>query len=349
MATVTILLPAPHAAQRKVLAEAKRLNCLAMGRRFGKSTLGIDRIVRPALEGFPTAWFAPGYKALLEIWRTIQDVLTPMIITRNHAEFRLEVRGGGPITMFSRDAEVSDTVGGRAFECVVVDEAALVRNLRQVSESAIRPTLADFRGEAFFLSTPRGFNNFKFFFDRGQDPERENWASWQLPTSANPFIDPEEIEAARQDMTEAAFSQEFLAAFVSWEGAVFRRVQECAIAERKDGPEMDRGNRVDYTLQRARLQALYDRWRPSRIIAEQNSIGQPIIEELQRAGLPVQPFTTANASKAAIIEGLALAFEQGSISIVNDPFCLASCRHFRLNNCLVARFDIRRRAGMKTP
>jgi len=61
---------------------------------------------------------------------------------------------------------------------------------------------------------------------------------------------------------------------------------------------MDRSNRVDYALQRERLGALVDQWRPKQIIAEQNSIGQPIIEQLGRDGLNIQPFTTTNASKA---------------------------------------------------
>jgi len=92
--------------------------------------------------------------------------------------------------------------------------------------------------------------------------------------------------------------------------------------------DMDRSNRVDYTLQRGRLQALYDRWRPSKIIAESNSIGEPIVEELLRAGLPVSAFNTTNASKAAIIEGLALAFEQGTISILSDPILLGELQAF---------------------
>jgi len=355
-----IQLPAPHAAQRAVLSQAKRFNVLACGRRWGKSTLGIDRIVKPALEGFPTAWFSPTYKMLLEAWRGIQEVLTPVIVSRSNSEYRLELRGGGSVTMFSLDGEVSDTVRGRAFKCVVIDEAAVVRSLRVVWENSIRATLADYRGDAWFLSTPRGFNDFKLFFDRGQDVEREDWASWQMPTSSNPHIDPAEIEAAREDMTEAAFCQEFLAQFVSWEGAVFRRVMECATAERKDGPEpgheyvigadwgrsndytvftvldttaramveMDRSNKVDYVVQRGRLMALYEKWNPSKIIAEQNSIGQPIIEQLQRDGLPVQPFVTTNASKAEIIEALALAFEQGSISILSDPVLLGELQAF---------------------
>jgi hypothetical protein len=48
-------------------------------------------------------------------------------------------------------------------------------------------------------------------------------------------------------------------------------------------------------------------------------MGQPIIEQLSREGLPIQPFTTTNASKAQAVEALALAFEQGDIRILNDP------------------------------
>lgn len=355
-----IELPAPHAGQRQVLAEAKRFNVLCCGRRWGKSTFGADRIIGPTLEGFPTGWFAPNYKNLLEAWRMLQEVLAPVITSRNSAEYRLELRGGGSITMFSLDGDVSDTARGRAFKVVVVDEAALVRNLRSVWETAIRPTLADYRGGAWFLSTPRGMNDFKGFYDRGQDTERDDWGSFQMPTSTNPYIAAEEIEAARMDMTEGAFSQEFLANFINWEGAVFRHVMECATADRKDGPEpgheyiigadwgrsndwtvftvldvtaramvaMDRSNKCDYVVQRGRLQALYEHWHPTKIIAELNSIGQPIVEQLVRDGMPVKGFTTTNASKAAIVEALALAFEQGSIAILDDVVLLSELQGF---------------------
>src|SRR5262249_50234821 len=155
------------------------------------------------------------------------------------------------------------------------------------------------------LSTPNGINFFKQLFDRGQDPEREDWVSWQMPTSANPYISPEEIEMARAELPEIAFLQEFAAQFVSCEGSVFRRVGEAATASVVSKPEpghdyvigcdwgrsndftvflvldvtaktvvkMDRSNRVDYAVQRNRLKALSDQWRPRQIIAEQNGIG----------------------------------------------------------------------------
>ena len=233
---------------------------------------------------------------------------------------------------------------------MVIDEAAMIATLEQAWQQSIRATLTDFRGSAWFLSTPKGMNYFKALFDRGQDGEREEWASWQMPTRENPFIDPEEIEAARLDLTEAAFNQEYLALFVNWDGSVFRRVGDAATATPKPQPEeghdyiigcdwgrsndytvfvvldlstremvaMDRSNRVDYAVQCGRLQALYERWQPKQIIAEENSIGQPVIEQLTRDGLRVQPFTTTNASKARAVEALALAFERGDIRILNE-------------------------------
>src|SRR6516165_7464238 len=84
---------------------------------------------------------------------------------------------------------------------------------------------SDHQGGAWFLSTPKGVNNyFNRLFNYGPDVMRPAWASWQMPTSADPFIPAEEIEAARGDLTELAFSQEYLAQFVTWTGAVFRNI-----------------------------------------------------------------------------------------------------------------------------
>ena len=81
---------------------------------------------------------------------------------------------------------------------------------------------------------------------------------------------------------------------------------------------MDRFNQIDYRLQVSRLKALAERYQPDAIIAEANSMGGPLVETLQWEDLPVQPFTTTNATKAAIIDGLALAFERGELTILND-------------------------------
>jgi len=309
----------------------------------------MDRLIHPALKGKPVAWFSPTYKILSDTWRELRCTLEPVTRDKSEQEKRLELINGGVVELWSLDSV--DSGRGRKYATVVIDEAAMIPTLEHAWQESIRPTLTDMHGSAWFLSTPKGMNHFKILFDRGQDCERDDWASWQMPTDANPYIDPEEIAAARLDMTEAAFNQEYLALFVNWEGSVFRHVGEAATASRRTEPEsghdyvigcdwgrsndytvfvvldstthtvvtLDRSKRVDYIVQCGRLRALYDIWRPRLIIAEQNGIGQPVIEQLTRDGLRIEGFTTTSASKAQAIEALALAFECGDIRILNDP------------------------------
>jgi len=81
-------------------------------------------------------------------------------------------------------------------------------------------------------------------------------------------------------------------------------------------------------MQRGRLLGLCDRFRPSVVLAEENSIGAPIIEQLVRDGVPVQPFVTSNSSKAEIIDALTLAFERQTIRIVDDPVLIGELESF---------------------
>jgi hypothetical protein len=94
---------------------------------------------------------------------------------------------------------------------------------------------------------------------------------------------------------------------------------------------LDRFNQIDYTFQRGRLKALFDRFQPVTIIAEANSMGEPNIEQLQREGLPVTAFTTTNATKAVAVEALALAFERGDIRILNDPVLIGELQAFEMS------------------
>ena len=82
---------------------------------------------------------------------------------------------------------------------------------------------------------------------------------------------------------------------------------------------MARFNQIDYSVQIGRLEAIYNRFRPRKIIAESNSMGEPLIEQLRNKGMHVEGFATTNKSKAQIIDGLALAFENDELTILDDP------------------------------
>jgi hypothetical protein len=336
-----LVLPRRHAAQQRVVSESQRFNVLACGRRWGKTTLGVDLLVQAALQGNgkPVAWFAPTYKMLTEAWRIVRRVFDPVTERISAQEHRIELVNRAVVDMWSLDTP--NTARGRKYACIVADEAAMVSDLADAWNAVLRPTLVDYKGSAWFLSTPKGYGHFRALFDAGQDPQRPDWASWQMPTTSNPHIDPEEVEAARLMLPERTYAQEFLAQFLEDGGGVFRRVRDAIGATPQDGKQegrryvvgvdwgkledftvlvvidtttqevvcVDRFNQIDYAIQVPRLQALCERFSPDAVYAEQNSIGVPLIEQLQRAGLPVYPFVTTNASKAVAIDAPVLVGE----------------------------------------
>jgi len=202
----TVHLPRPHAAQRQVVVERRRFNVLQCGRRFGKTTHGIDQCVRTALDKKPAGWFAPTHKYLADAWRTLRRILVEVTVDKSETEKRLELVTGGVIECWSVDDP--DAGRSRKYATVVVDEYAKIRDLQDVWTS-IRPTLADYRGGAWFLGTPHGKGYAHTLFVRGQG-EDPHWKSWRFGTVSNPFIAPDEVEDARRDMPPAAFDQEFL-------------------------------------------------------------------------------------------------------------------------------------------
>ncbi len=347
MRTLDLVLPRPHAAQKIVRQGARRFNVVCMGRRWGKTVLGLIVVVLIALQGKPAAWFSPTYKMLADVWREAKRLTKPIARHVSEQEKRIELITGGVIDFWSLDNP--DAARGRKYAGVVIDEAAMVGWLGEAWQAVIRATLTDYAGVAWFFSTPKGRNFFWQIWQLGQDPEQTEWASWQMPTSTNPYISKSEIEAARQELPDRVFRQEYLAEFVEDAGGVFRGVRECATAQRgkpyagtfrmgvdwgqqndftvlsvfdattRAMVDIDRFNKVDWALQRARLKAMNDRWKCETIIAEKNSIGGPNIEALRREGLSVYGFETTAVSKPPLIESLVLAFERKEIAILNEP------------------------------
>lgn len=356
----TVHLPRPYAAQAQILAESKRFNVVACGRRFGKTTLGINRLVDAALQGKPAAWFSPTYKMLAEVWREVVRAVTPVTLRRNAQQHRLELLTGGVIDMWSLDTP--DVARGRKYGRAIIDEAAMVATLGESWQAIIRPTLADLQGDLWALSTPKGRNFFWQMWTWGSDPGQAEWASWQMPTAANPYIVQAEIDAMRRDMPERTFAQEVLATFLEDAGGVFRNVLAAATAKGQQGPvdghqyvigvdwarssdftvfavidtvdnelaHLERFNQIDYEVQMGRLRALWERFKPIAIVAERNSIGEPLMDRMVRLGMPIQPFTTTNASKAAVIDGLALGLERQELRILNDAQLIAELQSYEM-------------------
>jgi len=207
-----------HAGQRKLLAEKARFNVAAMGRRWGKTTFGIEQaLFEPggASWGHPVGWFAPTYRLMLEVWDHVETTMGPVIKSSNRSTGRIAFRTGGHLDFWT--LEDPDAGRGRKYRRVIIDEAAMARLLKRAWEQAILPTLADLEGDAWFISSPKGFNYFHDLFQQGQPDSatyNPHWRSWRLPTRTNPYIKDSEIELHRSILPSIVFSQEYLAEFV---------------------------------------------------------------------------------------------------------------------------------------
>jgi predicted phage terminase large subunit-like protein len=212
-----------HPGQRRVLDTPARFKVISAGRRFGKTLLAVEWLALMqggAIDGKPVAFFSPSYKLMLDVWADMERTLKPVTRKANRTEMRIELMTGGVIDFWT--LEDKDAGRGRKYSRLVIDEAAHARYLKDAWERAISPTLTDFGGDAWFISTPNGMNYFYELFKRGNDPEYPDWAGFHMPTSANPHIDPAEIEQKRRELPDLVFRQEYLAEFVTFGGGLVK-------------------------------------------------------------------------------------------------------------------------------
>lgn len=208
--TVDLSLQRVHPAQKQIIDGAKRFNHLRCGRRFGKTTL-IEELASISVDGKRVGIWFPTYKDLSEVWKDLKKTYHPVISKQNEQLKQIELITGGLIDFWSM--EEPDSGQGRKYHRAIIDEAAKAAKLYQAWENTIRPTLTDYRGDAFILSRPKGKNN-GFYQLEEKHRQFENWTFHHFTTYDNPFIDPNEIEEAKSQLDEINFLQEYMAEYV---------------------------------------------------------------------------------------------------------------------------------------
>lgn len=343
-----INLPNLHPGQRFILDNAARFNVVACGRRFGKSVLGAERLLYHALvNGQDCAYVTPTYRMGADMYEQLATRLTPVIKHRHKGE-RLRLQNGVQIDLWAVTPNIADRIRGRKYGLIVVDEAAMIEGLKRIYETVLRPTLADHRGGGWFLSTPKGMNDFYELFERGIDENAyPEWWSYTAPTSDNPHISPDEIEAMRNELSELVFYQELLAQFLSLEGAVFRYINEAVVETdstpvithtyvagfdiaRVEGGDysvitvydvtngqvvfVDRFGGASFELQIGRVIAVDKKYNIQSWLIDATGIGMPMLERLQKE-VNCRGIHFTQQIKQHLIERLAFAFENRSIKI----------------------------------
>src|SRR5574343_1088737 len=137
MMPLCLIKDTPHPGQHRLLAERRRFNVAVMGRRWGKTRFGLNRLVAMAGRGRPVGWFAPQYKLLDEAFRKCRRKLAPVIVHQDIQQHRIELISGGVVDFWT--LESPDAGRGRKYALAVIDEAAMARNLEEAWTAAIRP------------------------------------------------------------------------------------------------------------------------------------------------------------------------------------------------------------------
>jgi len=344
-----LCLPRPHSKQWAIKHSTAKRQVICAGRRAGKTTLAAMVSCEKALEGRRVLLAAPTQEQTDAFWEKCKEWLVPLTqsgyVYKNEQRRVLDFPGGGRIR--AKTAWDADTLRGDYADFLVLDEYALMDSSTWTQVGA--PMLLDNDGDAWFISTPRRKNHFFQLHARAvQDGGR--WKQWHFTSLDNPHLSKVALAEITQDMSEADYKQEILAEFLEAEGAVFRNIAACMNAPLAfDGHDRhnivmgvdwaqkvdhtaisvicadcyqevarDRFNQIVYSVQRDRLKALYERWKPSMILAEDNSIGAPNVQALQEEGLPVVAFTTTSKTKGQIIRNLQLAFEREELQWQSD-------------------------------
>ncbi len=218
MPEIDLPLPFPHRGQRKVLRSKARFKVLMCGRRWGKSLISKVISVKGQLKNRRIAYVTPEFSLAKEFFKEVVDMLPPALIKEsNKTDLTITLITGGYIRFFSGEALRS--MRGLKFHTVIIDEAAFIPDLESAWKNVIRPTLTDYRGNALFISTPRGRNFFYTLFLKGQN-KQNGYESFHFTSYDNPYIMDSEIDEAKGELPKEAFNQEYLAIASANAGAV---------------------------------------------------------------------------------------------------------------------------------
>lgn len=182
----------------------------------------IELIIAAMSKRRALVWYvAPTYAMARDImWSSLIEALPPQYVAKkNETQLTVVLKNGS--TIQCKGADKPDSLRGRGVDFIVLDEYQDFKP--GVWDKVLFPTLIDKRGSALIIGTPKAYNHLYDLYQKGQSTKKEDrdWASWQFQTRTSPFIMEEEIEAARRNLDERSFRQEFEASFETMSGRVY--------------------------------------------------------------------------------------------------------------------------------
>jgi len=337
-----------HKWQLQHLQSKKHFHILVWHRKARKTFTALLKVFKEAIEHPGVYWIiSPVFRLAKDtIWndpRMLDTVFDPRIVEKkNLTDLSLKLINGSWIYLYGADKP--DYLRGPNPRGVVLDEFAVLKP--EIWTEIVAPIIYSNKGWAFFCFTPKGQNHaWKLWLAQ---KDNSDWETSFLPVSKSQLLTKKEIGSIKKSLPASAYAQEFECEFLSGEGVVFRRIRE-AIKDIKPNFErphifgldlgrkrdftvlvgfdrtnnhmdfFDRFTLVDWDLQVQRIVHSLRKFHDPSVVVEANSIGDPIIEDLRRAGVRVIPFVTSLQSKNNLIKKLSIFIENKYISFPDIP------------------------------
>jgi phage terminase large subunit-like protein len=232
-----------HPAQAEIHADLSRFKIIAAGRRFGKTVYSVIRCFEEALatenprgvklddssevlyigidreQAKRNAW--PYFKKFAQEIEKATGLTCRMLEKTSMIELPAEL-GGCRIRLLGMDDP--DAARGMKIRYAVLDEYADMPP--RVWPEIIRPALADCRGGAMFIGTPKGRNH---FYDLVEEAIKEpEWGVFNYSMDDNPLIQEDERKALAKEYARGSsdlYDQEIQAKFIATSGQLFNAEQ----------------------------------------------------------------------------------------------------------------------------
>ncbi len=205
----------PRQHQIDVHNKLQRFNVLVCHRRFGKTVLCINEILKKCLENkLPRPryyYIAPTYQmAKRTAWDYLKEYTGVLPDVQYHeTELRADLPNGGRIQLLG--CERPDSLRGLYMDGVILDEVAQMPT--RLWTEIIRPALSDREGFMIAIGTPAGHNAFWTLYDHAN--HQDDWYAETFKASDTGIISELELNEAKALMPPEIYEAEFECSFDS--------------------------------------------------------------------------------------------------------------------------------------
>lgn len=301
------------------------------------------------------------------VWDLMKELLPREVVQSiNESELLIRLSNGSKIIVNGTN-KIGNSLRGFGFDGIVLDEFRDMdpKIYEEVLRPTISATNG---WVLFTSTPNGRGNHVHNFYLRGTSEDWPDWSSHLFKASETGIIPQKELEALRRgervsdeegSLSATTFSQEYECEFIESSGSAFRGIENCISGTLEDpqpgwsyvlGVDLakyedftvitvvdkhrhhmvhfERFNNLEWSYQKARIEAIARRYNQAQITIDATGVGDPIEEDLKHLGLSVNGVKYTQQTKRQMMENLIIRIEQRKITFPDVKELLEELRAF---------------------